>query len=517
MKRSATPLFVDLDHTLLRIDCLHEFLGLLLRQKPFKVFHLILVLFAGRKTLLKQWLSEQVVIDVETLPYRNSVLALIKQRRAAGSKVFLATAANEKIADSIAGHLDCFDGVLASNESVNLKGSRKLEEIKRVSTELGCNEFDYVGDSQADLPIFAETRCAFLVARSKRVARQAREECPKLEILEQDRHQLFYYVKLLRPYQWAKNLLLFLPLILGHKLNDIGLILNALIGFALFSLTASAIYILNDWADVSNDRKHPYKRNRPLACGAIPLVVAPAYFLVLALAAICTSHLFLDLPFTLTLITYLFVNLLYSFWLKTKAMLDVIALTLMYVLRVIAGGIATDIYITNWLLSFCLFFFLSLALAKRFSELDMAERLGHPLDYRVRGYQVSDIAILKAFGVASAVASVFVLSLYIQAAELHTIYTSPRYLWFLCPIVLYWQGRFWMITFRGELHDAPVSFVLKDRVSYALIGGLLLVFLAATFAADPIAPPSSDIEFDDCMKPSHKSAVPSATLPFPNE
>lgn len=476
-KLKTPPLFVDLDHSLLRIDCLFESIGLLLRRNPLKLFPLLLMLFRGSKPALKKWLAEEVTLETATLPYRESVLELIEERKKRGAKVYLATGSNKVVANQIVEHLGCFDGVLASDETTNLIGEAKLDAIKTKAAASGSSEFDYVGDSRADLPIFAEARKAYIIQRSKQIVEKAKTECTYVAILDEDRPWVFYFIKQLRPHQWTKNCLLFLPLIMARSGYELIEFWNAALCFVFWSFTASAVYFINDWVDVLKDRNHPSKKRRPLACGGLPLAFAPFCGIGLALLGLIGSLLFLPQTFALVLLAYLVANLLYSFWFKTKAMLDVVALTLMYVIRVYAGGVATGIEVSDWLLSLCLFFFLSLALAKRFSELYLANKLGRPSDYRIRGYEISDTNILAIFGIASAIASICVIAMYIQEMDFISPEDPVKGLWLLCPLILYWLGRFWIITYRGDLDDDPIVFALKDKISYVILVCVLMVFL----------------------------------------
>lgn len=285
----------------------------------------------------------------------------------------------------------------------------------------------------------------------------------------------------LRVHQWVKNLLLAAPLILAHRWMEPDRLLALAHGFLSFSLVASAVYIINDLVDLERDRRHPTKRHRPLAAGLLSMrtaVLLATGLLVggLAWALVWTG----PLPF-LVLVVYLLLNGLYSFKLKQIAVLDVVFLTLMYVIRLIAGGLVCDVAVSDWLLSFSLFFFLSIAFGKRCQELMVAFSDGSGSIARVRGYRREDLPLLQICGIASALVSVLVLGLYIRSPEVLVLYESPRLLWILGPILLYWLGRFWLITGRGEMNDDPILFAVRDAVSHLVLVLLGMTVLAARF------------------------------------
>ncbi|MEX2606265.1 MAG: UbiA family prenyltransferase [Kiritimatiellia bacterium] len=281
---------------------------------------------------------------------------------------------------------------------------------------------------------------------------------------------------LLRPHQWAKNVLLFLPALLAHRFWEGSVLLDGVLAVACFSLMASSVYVLNDYLDVEADRRHPAKQTRPLAAGTFPMKLAPPLFGALALTALAAAGLLLPRAFSLILILYLVSNLLYSFKLKHVPILDVVFLTLMFVLRIYAGGVACGIEVTDWLLSFSLFFFLSIAFAKRVQELKMAVDTDPSSTARIRGYQPGDHLCITQIGICSGMLSVMVLALYVRDGSVIEVYASPPLLWLLCPLMLYWIGRFWLLTLRGGMGDDPVLFAIRDKISYLIlfaVGGVV--------------------------------------------
>jgi len=286
-------------------------------------------------------------------------------------------------------------------------------------------------------------------------------------------------LQLLRPHQWMKNILIFMPVLLANEWELPGKTRAAWLSFLCFSLAASAVYILNDWVDREADRKHPVKKNRPLASGAISPALGFAAMLLLLGISLTLARTLLPFGFFAVLLTYLAGNLLYSFWFKRVAILDVVFLTLMYVLRIIAGGQGTGIEITDWLLTISLFLFLSLAFGKRFQELQKAvEREAAP-DEKIRGYYPEDLPLVRNFGQGSGLISVLVLALYINSLDLAEQYKSPGLLWVLCPLLLYGLGRFWIHAERGKMNSDPLKFVLLDWPSHFVFVLIILTIVAA--------------------------------------
>ena len=283
-------------------------------------------------------------------------------------------------------------------------------------------------------------------------------------------------LRLLRPHQWTKNILLFVPLLLGHEFTiaTLGTVLAAV---AVFSMFASTVYVLNDRLDVEADRLHPTKRQRPLASGALPLGVAvPLAILLLSLGS-GLAWSFLPTRFLALAALYLTASIAYSVWLKRKPVVDVILLAGLYTIRILAGGAAAEVAVTEWLLAFSMFFFVSLAFAKRYAELD---RHANPkLGLRNgRGYDVSDIGLLETLGPTSGYLAVLVFSLYIQGETAQQLYTREWALWLICPLILYWISRVWLLAKRHKLLEDPVVFAMTDRVSLAVgagVGALLLL------------------------------------------
>lgn len=269
-------------------------------------------------------------------------------------------------------------------------------------------------------------------------------------------------VRAMRPYQWAKNLLVFLPMLLAQH-ADADRAVHAALAFASFCACASAVYVMNDLVDAEADRKHPRKRLRPVAAGEISRSSAVVAILALLLVAVALA--WTAAPACVAILaTYVAVNIAYSGLLRAQPLLDVIVLSAMYGLRLAMGAAATHTPLSPWLLAFALFFFTSLAFAKRYVELRRVEQAetGHAA---CRGYASGDSAMVAMLGVASGYVAVLVLALYMNSAQMHALYGEGGPLWGLCPLMMYWISRVWLLARRGELHDDPVQFALTDRAS----------------------------------------------------
>ena len=284
----------------------------------------------------------------------------------------------------------------------------------------------------------------------------------------------------LRPHQWAKNGLVFAPLLLAHRaVDDPARLAATALAAICFCAVASAGYLLNDWLDRDADRRHPEKRRRPLASGELSAGRAWAAFAALLVGGFAASVVWLPPGFTGLLAAYLVLTAAYSVSLKKRALLDVLVLAALYSLRVLAGGEAAQVAVSHWLLVFSMFFFLSLAFVKRYVEL-VAIRRGESGDAPAgRGYRLEDLSLVPVMGLASGFVAILVIGLWASSAEVRALYRAPALLWLACPLLFHWLCRIWLLAHRGELHSDPVLFAARDRVSYAAGLGLLLIGLAA--------------------------------------
>jgi len=440
----------------------------LLRESPAQLISLLAWLFRGR-AYLKAALAERVTVDPASLPYNEDVVNFVRAEFEKGREVVLCTATHVEYAEQIAEHLGIFSSVMGSDETVNLKGPNKARAL---SNKYGEKQFDYVGDSSADFPVWEAARKSVVVGSSERqISKLAADgvehdviDCPQIESKD--------YLRALRPHQWAKNVLLFVPLLAAHQL-DASLVVQNFFAFVAFSLAASSTYLVNDLLDLPADRRHPTKSKRPFAAGSIPLTFGVVAVPALTLVSLAIG-LFLPTSFFGILVLYYIITLSYSFALKRMVLLDVLTLASLYTLRIIAGSAATQIVPSFWLLAFAIFLFLSLALAKRSAELLVMQKAGEK-EAPGRGYLVADLPIVMMLGTTSGLISVLVMMLYVNSDIVSAQYTLPQVIWLLSPLLLFWVLRLWFVTNRGGLHEDPVVYALTNRTS--LIVGALCVLV----------------------------------------
>jgi 4-hydroxybenzoate polyprenyltransferase/phosphoserine phosphatase len=478
LKTVERPLVLDLDGTLLRTDTLAETLLRLAAADPLALADASTALRHGRAAF-KQRVTAAQTLDAATLVYHDEVLALAHEARAAGRPVYLVTAADQAIADGVAAHLGIFDGVYGSDGTRNLKGAAKSAFLV---DRFGEGGFDYAGDAAADLAVWRHAATAIVVDPAPGLLRRAQAACGSVRVLGRapsGGQQLRVWVRALRVHQWAKNVLVFLPVIAAHRLG-FATLFQATIGFVAFSLCASSVYLLNDLLDLPHDRVHPTKRHRPFASGALKLNQAPA-MIAACLGGGFLLALTLNPRFLLMLTVYYACTVTYSFGLKRKPVWDVMMLAGLYTLRVFAGSAATGIRISPWLLAFSMFLFFSLAVVKRQTELVQHLRSGKTEKLSGRGYLPEDLGMLSSMAASSGYMAVLVMALYVNSADVLPLYHHPTALWTLCPILLFWVSRVLMLAHRGTLHEDPVVFALRDRVSLLLGAVGLCAFVAGAW------------------------------------
>ncbi len=469
------PLCVDLDDTLVATDTLWESIFVLLRSNPFYGFLLPFWMLKG-KAYFKHQIAQRVHLNVAILPYRNDILTFLRQQKQQGRTLILTTAAHETIANAVAEHTNLFDDVIANNARVNLRGVTKRNELEK---RFGYRGFDYIGDSKSDIPIFQAARTPYVVTSSKILLKKLDFFAPE-QIFHTQPVSTITWLKVLRAHQWVKNLLIFVPLIVSHQLFVTDKVFTSVLAFLAFSLTASAGYIFNDLMDLEADRQHPSKCNRPFAAGKIPIQRSILFFFALLILSSLISFLWLPSGFFGMVLLYLLLTLTYSFYLKRKMILDVIVLAGLFTHRILSGGIAASIYISDWLLLFSVFFFTSLAFLKRYIELLHLKDKNDMTGIKNRDYYVYDIDFVANFGTTSAYLSVLVFAMYIYSSEAEK-YASPFILWMICPALLYWITRVWFLANRRKLQDDPVLFSLKDETTWVTLGFIFSMMLLAKF------------------------------------
>ena len=463
----SVPLCVDLDGTLIRTDLLHESTLKLLRGAPHLLAALPLWLASGKASLKRQ-IAGRVDLDVASLPFDEELLDWIREQRAGGRRVVLCTASDAKFAGQIAGHLGLFDEVIASDGRTNVSARRKAALLEE---RFGKGGFDYVGNSPDDMHVWSKARHAIVVGATEALAAEARERFAVEREFRRPSPGPFIWLRAMRLHQWLKNLLVFLPLAGAHQLSNLALLTHAALAFVAFGLCASSVYILNDLMDLESDRRHPRKRRRPFAAGAISLV-GGALFSALLLAAALAIGLAVTPAFVGWLAAYFGVTLAYTLFLKRRVIVDCLTLGGLYTLRIVAGGAAVGIAPSFWLLAFSLFLFLSLAFVKRYSELMIVAKT-EQTGAHGRGYQAGDLSIVQTMGVASGFTAVMLMALYINGDTVTRLYSHLEVLWLTIPVLLYWVSRMWMQAHRGNMDDDPVIFAVKDK--YSLACGVLFV------------------------------------------
>ena len=465
------PLCVDLDGTLVHSDTLFEGTLSCLKARPWSIFSLV-ALARQSRARFKERVARACPVDPEHLPYNPRVLEFMLAQKEHGRKLVLATGSDRATAQKVASHLACFNDVVASDGQRNMSGAEK----RRVLGErFGDKGFDYIGNSRADLAVWRGCRKAYVVRPEPGVRSQIRAGGLDHEVLDPGSRDLGRLIlKAMRPWQWAKNSLVAVPAVLAHQVYDPWIWISVILALAAFCLCSSAVYISNDLWDISSDRRHPFKRNRPLASGDLPLMMALGLipllaFLGLALAALAAWEVLWYL------LLYLALASAYSIKLKSMPLVDILVLAGLYTVRILAGGPAAGVAISFWLLIFGIFFFLSLAFVKRYTEL-MAVGDNDPAG---RGYRQGDQSFLMAAGVASGYLAVLVVALYLNSPQVNALYGNGAWLWLICPLLVYWISRVWLIAHRGEMADDPVLFAIKDPASYVVVGLALFILILA--------------------------------------
>lgn len=463
------PLVVDLDGTLIRTDTLHESAIRAVRANILVLFFLPFTLRKGT-AYLKRFLASRTPFNPQTLPYREEFLQWLHQQKNCGRKIVLCTAADLMIAQAVADHLALFDEVLASDGSRNISGPEKARVLV---DRFGLGGFDYAGNAVADIPVWQSARRAVVVNAPERLGKQVRSAFDvEREFVDCVNWRVVLF-RMVRLHQWLKNILLFVPLFAAHRVSEPALWGALVLAFFAFGLCASATYIGNDLLDLEADRQHPRKRERPFASGKIPVwvgcVLAPAGVLLGFLLATCVNTAFGG-----WVACYFIITLSYSLFLKSKIVVDCITLSLLYALRIAAGAAAIEMSMTFWIAAFSLFLFLSLAFVKRYAELVIRLDIGEDAAPG-RGYRTSDLPLLQTMGVISGYLSVLVLCLYINSPAVTALYKTPELVWAAVPVFLFWVSWIWLQAHRGQMHDDPVIFAIKDR--YSLLAGVCFMLI----------------------------------------
>jgi 4-hydroxybenzoate polyprenyltransferase len=467
---AGMPLFVDMDETLVKTDIAQELLVQSFRSWS-TIKRLLSTGWSGRSHI-KRVLAKECEFSAENLPLNEGVLDYLKAEKEKGRHIVLATASDEFIANKVAASIGIFDDVIASSPGNNLKGENKARAIKAYCDN---GAFEYLGDSDADIKIWKDAEvCGFVnpTKKAQAFSKTARNISVNIQNKESWARAL---IKAMRPHQWAKNALIFLPLIFSHNYFDISSILSACIVFFLFSFIASGNYLINDLLDIEADRAHATKWKRPFAAATLSPKTGVMIGAFLIFASLGAAVFLVSAKVAFILIGYFVVTNLYSFVLKGYSTIDVITLTCLYTVRILVGAAAINAVMSPWLINFSLFFFLSLAYMKRYIELSVAGKKNKELSGR--NYTVDEMDTVKTFGIANGGLSILTLTLYLNSDYVVDSYASPQLLWFICPIVMFWIYRAWMWATRDQIDDDPVVFALKDKMSFitvAIAGAVLI-------------------------------------------
>jgi len=474
------PLCVDLDGTLSKTDLLLETIVAAIKIHWIHLFLIPAWFFSG-KAAAKSKVATVGSIDPSTIPYNDDLIEYLRRERERGRKIVLATAGDRKIAETIARHLGFFDDVVASDGVNNLKGEAKANALAGLYGERG---FAYAGNSRSDLPVWRRAKSALPVNTNRSVSRTVANLLP-IERQFNDRKPLLHaFMGEIRPHQWIKNILIFIPPMAGHMLLNTTVFFRTLITFVAFCAAASGIYLINDLLDLESDRHHPRKRNRPFASGELPLQFGLAGP-ILAASALAIGY---AVSFGVMIIVsiYIFLSLVYSKYLKTKPLVDVFCLAALYTIRVFAGGVASNSGVSIWLLNFSGFLFLSLGFLKRYAEYSSGDRTKNSAVNRRRGYTGEDSNLIMMMGVGSSFLSSLILGFYVNSMQATIAYRNPLLLWGIVPLILFWQCRMWLSTVRGYMHDDPIVYAAKDKISYCVMAFIFLIYLLASIKTIPL-------------------------------
>ncbi|MBF9036447.1 UbiA family prenyltransferase [Rhodobacterales bacterium HKCCE2091] len=466
-------LAVDLDDTLLKGDMLYETFWAALARNWTNPFRAAAALPKG-PAAVKRVLADAARIEAADLPYDKAVVDRVRAWREAGGTAILVTASDQSVADAVADHVGLFDSAHGSDGSMNLKGPTKAEFL---AARYGRGGFAYMGDSSADLAVWSLAGAAITVGATRDTRRKVDATGLPVEHIERPAAPKSTLFEAMRPHQWMKNVLVFVPLVANQEFEP-WRILWACAAFVSMCMMASAGYMLNDLLDLADDRNHPRKCNRPFASGRLPVPVGTILVPSLLAAGLSLAFMFSEL-LAVVIFIYFIATTAYSVKLKEFALIDVFLLATLYTSRIIAGGVAIWVELSIWLLAFSMFFFLSLAAVKRQAELIEAESVGRTRKQTRRGYRVEDRSMVTHMAVASGYSAVLVLALYLREPDVLDRYGAPYLMWLVCPILLYWISRMVLTAGRGDMHDDPLIYAVQSRTSRRVLVLVAVLIFAA--------------------------------------
>lgn len=468
----SIPLCVDLDGTLIKSDTIIESTLLAIKSKPI-IFFLLFFWILNGKNYFKKRITNIATPNPEILTYNVEVINFIKEEQAKGRQIILTTATTQNIANSISEYLNMFDLVISSTDNFNNRSKNKSQIL---IDKFGFKNFDYIGNGYADLEVWKSSRNALVVSDNKSLIANAGKISEVTKIFKPtNKSKIQLLIKQLRVFQWLKNILIFIPFILAHKFGNTSVYLTSILGFLSFSFLSSFVYIVNDLLDIESDRNHHTKSKRPIASSELSIPFAFTVGLILCISSFAISIFVLKSTFTLYLLAYLILTSSYSIKLKKIFVIDILTLSILYTLRLMAGADLTYAPISKWLLAFSVFIFLSLSIIKRYTEILNAVK-DRKENIMGRAYEISDINLLQSMGITSGLISVLVFILYIFSPEVIMLYGQPSFLMPVILIILYWIIRIWFLAQRGLVDEDPIIFTAKDKQSY-LITFLIVLFI----------------------------------------
>ncbi|OGU61051.1 MAG: hypothetical protein A2X64_10440 [Ignavibacteria bacterium GWF2_33_9] len=467
------PLIVDLDGTLIASDILMEQTFQVIKNNPFMIFAVIYWVLKGF-AVVKQEVFKRTSLNPQYLPYREEVIDFVKEEKSKGREIIMATASYSENAIPVANHIGIFDNVIATTPEYNLRGKNKAAKLVELYGDKG---FDYIGDSYVDLGVWKHAENAILVEPSKDLLNRTKKITNVVKVFYPQSTKFQNFIRAIRVKQWLKNTLLFIPflLALNHDLNTLFLLF---LGFLAFSMVSSSVYLMNDLNDLEADRMHPIKKFRPIASGAIHLPNAFYMAIFFVIGGIALASFLGNYKFVIILISYYVLNFVYSKYLKNEAILDIILLSSFYTLRLVAGGILAEVAQSDWMISFAIFTFLSFAILKRYAEIKLLQARG--IDRKkVRGYHITDEPMLLFSGLSLGFISALVFILYTQSDKVKLLYSHPKYLIYITPLLLLFIMRIWFNTSRVTESDNPFELVLKDRLNYLIFIGIIAIIFVS--------------------------------------
>lgn len=471
MNDSSIPLCVGLDGTLTPVRTSDERLLMAVKQSPAAALGLLRLF--GRKGSTRRLNPTNAQVEMSTLPLRRDLVEWLQRERSAGRRMVLVLDGDRITAETIAAHLNLFDEVVSTEDYQGTSAERKRSALV---ARFGEHGFDYIGSSAVDTIVWDASRRAIVVGDAS-AGRRIDGNIEVAAVFPETRPSLRTWIKAIRLHQWVKNGLIFVPALLAHVISTPRVLLSGILAFVAFGLCASSVYLVNDLFDLAADRHHPRKRLRPFAAGLLStrsgLAAALLLFIAAAIIAVIVGS-----RFVAVLAGYYALTWAYSLRLKRVPLLDVMMLAALYTIRIIAGAAAMQIPLSFWLLAFSVFMFLSLGFVKRYAELDDARKAGKLISHS-RGYCETDLPLIMSLGTAAGYCAIVVMALYINSSDSQSLYQHHKPLWLICPFMLFWISRVWIVATRGAMHDDPVIFALRDRVSLLILAALGVIVLVS--------------------------------------